>query len=106
MDADDFERAERARKGSPYLTAKEAAHYLRRAYKTLQNWRSLGRGPKLSQSGYHIDDLDAWERTNKRGRSPITGIAWEHHAGRNNEATQRWVSAPSCARPSAPIRRG
>lgn len=50
------------------LTPAEAAAYLRRAPKTLRNWRSEGYGPRWSGSGhgvrYRLADLDAWIKAN------------------------------------------
>jgi len=67
MDDDEFGRAGKARKGSPFLTAKQAAHYLGMQVKTLANMRWRGEGPRYRRHGgqvrYHIDDLDEWSRT-------------------------------------------
>lgn len=57
-------RATLARKGSPFLTTKEAAFYLGLKPHTLVKMRMRGEGPKYRRHGrnvvYHIDDLDAW----------------------------------------------
>ncbi|ODU68446.1 MAG: hypothetical protein ABT11_16775 [Novosphingobium sp. SCN 66-18] len=69
---DDFDRAGKARKVSPFLPVKQAAHYLGLAAKTLANLRSRGEGPPFRRHGgqvrYHINDLEEWSRTN--GRKP------------------------------------
>jgi hypothetical protein len=66
MDDDDTVRAQRARKASPFLGPKQAAHYLGLAVKTLANMRSAGTGPHFRRHGhsirYHIDDLEQWSR--------------------------------------------
>jgi predicted DNA-binding transcriptional regulator AlpA len=66
MDEDAVVRAARARKGSPFLTPDQAAHYLGLKVKTLYNLRWQGRGPHFCKHSrfirYHIDDLEAWSR--------------------------------------------
>lgn len=52
---------------SPWLTAGEAAAYLRIAERTLEGMRRKGNGPVYCRQGaravfYHRDDLDAWRR--------------------------------------------
>lgn len=68
MDDDEIERAVKARRGSPFLNAKQAAHYLGLGAKTLANMRWRGEGPRYRRHGgqvrYHIDDLDEWSRLN------------------------------------------
>jgi len=66
---DDIQRAERARRGSPYLNTAQAAHYLGISERTLQRMRagkSGKEGPAPRRHAhmvqYHIDDLDAWSR--------------------------------------------
>ena len=72
MEDDDFDRAGKARKVSPFLTAKQAAHYLGLAAKTLANLRYRGEGPPhrrhSGQIRYHINDLEEWSRST--GRTP------------------------------------
>jgi hypothetical protein len=51
------------------LTTAQAAAYLGRSPRTLQNWRNnLKTGPKYSGRGkgirYHVRDLDAWIKAN------------------------------------------
>ena len=52
--------------GSPYLTALEAAAYLRLEERTLNNMRWRGEGPSWRKHGgrvvYHKDALDNWSR--------------------------------------------
>ena len=59
-------RAAKARKGSPFLTTKEAAFYLGLKPHTLVKMRMQLRGPNHRSHGryifYHIDDLEAWSK--------------------------------------------
>lgn len=69
MDEDDeVGRAVKARRGSPFLSAKQAAHYLGLQAQTLANMRWRGEGPSYRRHGgritYHINDLDEWSRLN------------------------------------------
>jgi len=61
---DDFERAARAKKGSPFLSTEQAAFYLGLSARKLQALRSAGTGPRCRRHSryvrYHIDDLDQW----------------------------------------------
>ena len=61
---DDQSRASEAKKGSPFLTTREAAHYLSLSFRTLEKMRLTGNGPRFRKHGryvrYHIADLDAW----------------------------------------------
>ncbi|MDB5396678.1 MAG: hypothetical protein JWM91_4184 [Rhodospirillales bacterium] len=61
---DDTVRAEQARKGSPFLSTTQAAHYISLSHRTLEKFRKTGRGPSYRKHGryvrYHIADLDAW----------------------------------------------
>lgn len=49
---------------SPWLTAEEAARYLKVSAMTLLRWRKLNKGPEYSQRGrvlrYRRDALDKW----------------------------------------------
>lgn len=60
----DIDRAQRARRGSPFLTTDQAAAYLKVSSKTLKRLRRAGEGPIFRRHcrfvQYHIDDLDAW----------------------------------------------
>lgn len=68
---DDIDRAERAKRGSPYLNTAQAAHYLGISVRSMQRMRAKGVGPtprrhaKMVQ--YHIDDLQSWSRTRSDG---------------------------------------
>ena len=61
---DENDRAARAKKGSPFLSTAQAAHYISLSRRTLEKMRTVGGGPKYRKHGryvrYHIDDLDAW----------------------------------------------
>lgn len=62
----DNSRAEQARKGSPFLNTAQAAHYVGLSHRTLEKFRTTGRGPAYRKHGsyvrYHIADLDAWSK--------------------------------------------
>ncbi|SBV32280.1 conserved protein of unknown function [uncultured Sphingopyxis sp.] len=65
MESDDsIERAKEAKRGSPFLSPKQAAHYLGVSLRTLQVHRTRGTGPCFRRHcrriRYHIDDLDSW----------------------------------------------
>lgn len=64
---DDAFRAKQAKRGSPFLNTKQAAFYLDLSVRTLEKWRSKGRGPKVHYHGgaarYHIGELDQWSDT-------------------------------------------
>lgn len=64
MDDDDIRRAERAKRGSPYLNTAQAAHYLGISVRSMQRLRAKGQGPTprrhMQMVLYHIDDLDSW----------------------------------------------
>ena len=61
---DEIARANRARKGSPFLSTEQAAFYLGLSARKLQALRRDGTGPCFRRHcryvRYHIDDLDAW----------------------------------------------
>lgn len=61
---DENDRAARARKGSPFLSTAQAAHYVGLSQRTLEKMRTVGGGPTYRKHGryvrYHIDDLDTW----------------------------------------------
>ncbi|MDD4616739.1 MAG: helix-turn-helix domain-containing protein [Alphaproteobacteria bacterium] len=67
---DENSRAVRARQGSPFLTARQAAHYLGLSEKTLEKMRATDRGPHFRKHGrfvrYHIDDLDTWSQRKRQ----------------------------------------
>jgi hypothetical protein len=66
MDDDEIARAQRARKGSPFLNTEQAAFYLGLSARKLQQMRVRGTGPAFRRHSryvrYHIDDLDAWSK--------------------------------------------
>ena len=67
MDDDDpNDRAARATRGSPFLSPQQAAHFLGLSVRTLQEYRSAGKGPRFRRHSrhirYHIDDLELWSR--------------------------------------------
>jgi len=75
MDADDdIARANRAKRGSPFLNTDQAAAYLKLSGRLLKRLRVRGDGPEFRRHSrfveYHIDDLDAWSAARKsRGGS-------------------------------------
>ena len=54
----------------PFLTTKEAAHFLRLKPNTLEKMRVYGGGPQYRKHGrhvrYHVDDLLAWSELRKK----------------------------------------
>lgn len=65
MDNDDaIERANRAKRGSPFLNTDQAAAYLKLSSKLLKRLRVRGEGPAYRRHcrfvQYHIADLDIW----------------------------------------------
>jgi len=70
MDSDDaIERANRAKRGSPFLNTDQAAAYLKMSGRLLKRLRVRGDGPEFRRHSrfveYHIDDLDAWSAARK-----------------------------------------
>jgi len=63
-DDDSIARAKEAKRGSPFLSPKQAAHYLGVSLRTLQVHRTHGTGPRFRRHcrriRYHIDDLNSW----------------------------------------------
>ncbi len=63
---DDITRANRAKRGSPYLNTDQAAAYLKFSSRLLKRLRRSGQGPVFRRHSrfvqYHIDDLDVWSR--------------------------------------------
>jgi len=63
-DDDDIQRANRARRGSPFLNTDQAAAYLKISSRLLKRLRRAGKGPVFRRHSrfiqYHIDDLDGW----------------------------------------------
>ena len=66
MDGDDIDRANSARRGSPFLNTEQAAAYLALSPRQLKRLRMRGLGPVFRRHSryvqYHIDDLDTWSR--------------------------------------------
>lgn len=60
-------------RGNARLTTKEAAFHIGLSVRTLEGWRSRGRGPlayKLGRSWfYYLEDIDQWARGHARGES-------------------------------------
>ena len=70
MDSDDaIDRANRAKRGSPFLNTDQAAAYLKLSGRLLKRLRVRGDGPEFRRHSrfveYHIDDLDAWSAARK-----------------------------------------
>ncbi|WP_265519109.1 helix-turn-helix transcriptional regulator [Nitratireductor luteus] len=67
---DEHTRAAEARKGTPFLTTRDAAHYLCLSYRTLEKMRLTGHGPRFRKHGryvrYHIAELDAWSEGRRK----------------------------------------
>ena len=63
---DDHVRAAQAARGSPFLSPEQAAHYLGLSVRTLQEYRSAGKGPRFRRHSrhvrYHIADLEHWSQ--------------------------------------------
>jgi hypothetical protein len=63
---DEITRANRAKRGSPFLNTDQAAAYLKISSRLLKRLRVRGEGPLFRRHSrfvqYHIDDLDAWSR--------------------------------------------
>lgn len=68
---DAIARAERARKGTPFLSTEQAAFYLGLSPRKLQELRASGEGPDFRRHcryvRYHIEDLDSWSRQSAGG---------------------------------------
>jgi hypothetical protein len=67
MDSDDnVTRANRAKRGSPFLNTDQAAAYLKISVRLLKQLRRDGKGPTFRRHSrfcqYHIDDLEAWSQ--------------------------------------------
>jgi hypothetical protein len=63
---DETDRADVARRGSPYLTTRQAAFFLKISERALRRMRVRGDGPIVRRHArmalYHIDDLLDWSR--------------------------------------------
>lgn len=68
---DDFARAARAKKGSPFLSTEQAGFYLGLSPRKLQAMRAANAGPMFRRHSryvrYHIDDLDRWSAQSGNG---------------------------------------
>ena len=67
MDSDDdIARANRAKRGSPFLNTDQSAAYLKISSRLLKRLRVRGEGPTFRRHcrfvQYHIDDLDGWSK--------------------------------------------
>ena len=67
---DEIARAQRAKKGSPFLSTEQAAFYLGLSARKMQAMRRAGTGPAFRRHSryvrYHIDDLDSWSGASGR----------------------------------------
>ena len=65
-----IDRADQARKQTPFLTTSEAGEYVGLSRRTLEKMRTTGNGPAYRKHGryvrYHISDLDAWSTTRQK----------------------------------------
>ncbi len=72
-DDNDAARAEAARRGSPFLTTAQTAHYLHISIRTLELLSDRGEGPPFRPHGrqkyFHIADIEEWSEQLKR-RAP------------------------------------
>jgi hypothetical protein len=72
---DEITRANRAKRGSPFLNTDQAAAYLKISGRLLKRLRRAGKGPVFRRHShlvqYHIDDLDTWSREHS-GREIIS----------------------------------
>lgn len=63
---DEIERAQLARRGTPFLNCAQAAAWLGFSLRRLQKLRTSGTGPVFRLHSrriqYHIDDLAAWSQ--------------------------------------------
>jgi Helix-turn-helix domain len=68
MASDEIDRANRAKRGSPFLNTDQAAAYLKISSRLLKRLRRSGEGPTFRRHSrylqYHIDDLDLWSAAN------------------------------------------
>jgi hypothetical protein len=69
---DAAERAERAKRGSPYLNTAQTAYYLGVSVYHLVKLRRSGNGPRFRRHSrclqYHIDDIQRWSKAQSRVR--------------------------------------
>jgi len=87
---DEADRAAKAKKGSPFLTTAQAAHYVGLSRRTLEKMRTTGGGPKYRKHGryvrYHIDDLEVWSESHGRTSTADADPprATPRHSGRSD----------------------
>lgn len=71
---DDTDRVDAARRGSPYLNTRQAAHFLKMSVRSLERLRTTGKGPTVRRHArmalYHIDDLTIWSRARADEQTP------------------------------------
>ena len=64
---DAVQRADRAKRGSPYLNTAQTAHFLGCSQIFLEQLRARGEGPVYRRHTrmiqYHIDDVNAWSQS-------------------------------------------
>jgi hypothetical protein len=70
---DEIARAQRAKKGSPFLSTEQAAFYLGLSARKMQAMRREGAGPRFRRHcryiRYHVDDLDSWSGASGTART-------------------------------------
>ncbi len=63
---DEINRAQGARRGTPFLNTAQAAAYLGLSMRLLERMRRSGKGPPCRRHSrfirYHVDDLATWSR--------------------------------------------
>ncbi|WP_339864888.1 helix-turn-helix domain-containing protein [Paremcibacter congregatus] len=74
---DDSSRASEARRGSPFLSTRQAAHYLGLSCRTLEKMRLSGDGPRFRKHGryvrYRITDLEDWSEGKRKSSTSEVG---------------------------------
>lgn len=84
---DDIDRAQRAKRGTPFLSSTQAAAWLGIAHRRLQRLRAEGEGPIFRIHSryvqYHVDDLVAWsnEQATRKVRRARSRKARENENG-------------------------
>jgi hypothetical protein len=65
-DDDEIDRAQGARRGTPFLNTAQAAAYLGLSVRLFERLRRAGKGPVFRRHSrfirYHVDDLAAWSK--------------------------------------------
>lgn len=78
---DEIIRAIAAKKGSPFLSSKQAAAYLKCGERKMRRMRTACTGPRYRLHGgriqYHVDDLIFWSRSTAHGPGGSAAIARE-----------------------------